>query len=78
MDIRWTTDGESYEGEQKKSRLSCEEESPFLEEEIDLYGNNILSNCALKGHGLHIAQGFTLGIEHSPPYAPKGQKHSIG
>ena len=78
MDKRWRTDGGSWEEEKKKSGLSSEDESPFLEGKIDLYGNNILSNCALKGHGLHIAQGIVLGIEHRPPYAPKGQKHSIG
>ena len=55
MDKRWRSDGETSEEEQKKSGLSSEEESPLLEKEIDLYGNKILSNCALKGHGLHIA-----------------------
>ena len=55
MDKRWRSDGETSEEEQKKSGLSSEEESPLLEKEIDLYGNKILSNCALKGHGLNIA-----------------------
>ena len=54
MDIRWRSDGETSEEEQKISGLSSEEESPLLEKEIDLYGNKILSYCALKGHGLHI------------------------
>ena len=65
-------------GRGKEKRTFLQGRKPVAGKKIDLYGNKTLSNCALKGHGLHIAQGIALGVEHHPPYAPKGQKHSIG
>ena len=78
--FRWSIDGQTMEdwwrilgGRGKEKRTFLQGRKPVAGKKIDLYNNKIRPNCALKGHGLHIARGIALGVEHRPSYASKGR-----